>query len=278
MVQNLFMPDLAVIKKIEDETHNIRLLTISRKTSDRFTIVPGQFVEITLFGKGEFPVSVSAVTDAKGTFQTTVQQEKGRVTKEIKNLKAGATIGIRGPFGNGFPMEQLRGKNICIITGGIGLAAVWMLLDNILKSRKQYGSIKLLHGARTPEDLIYRDSFLYSKKDVEKRNIEVFLTVDKAAGPWKGHVGVVTELFQKADLRPADSVVVMCGPGLMMKYALRGLSERGFLGNQILLSMERRMQCGVGICGHCMIGHKRVCLDGPVFYYGDLKEESDHLF
>lgn len=277
MGKNIFMPELAIIEDIKNETPNIRTLTISKQEKKAFHALPGQFIEITLFGYGEFPVSISAMLDKRGTFQATVQ-EKGGVTAEVKNLKGGAIIGIRGPFGNGYPQEMLKGKNIYFITGGIGLSAVWMLLDTIVKKRNQYGNVKLLHGARTPSDMIYRDSFIYDAIEAKKKGVDAFLTVDRAENHWKGQAGLVTELFQSADICPDNSIVVMCGPAMMMKFALQGLISKGFLENQLILSMERRMQCGMGACGHCMMGHNRVCLNGPVFNYAEIKDALDKIF
>lgn len=276
-MSNAFMPNLAKIVSIKDETSDIRTLTMSMAPHNISNVSPGQFVEISIFGYGEFPVSVSNFLDEDGCFQVTIQG-KGRVTTEIKNLTVGKTIGFRGPFGNGFPLEAMHGKDIYIVTGGIGLAAVWLLIQTLLKYKNDFGKITLLHGARTSAGMIYRDSFIHDRKAAAEKNMEVFLTIDNAEKDWKENVGVVTNLFDKAKVSAENAVAVICGPGVMMKFALQGLIDRGFDESRLILSMERRMQCGIGVCGHCMIGYKRVCLDGPVFYYSDIKNSLDKIF
>ncbi|HPQ43231.1 MAG TPA: FAD/NAD(P)-binding protein [Syntrophales bacterium] len=275
-MRNTFIPELAKIKGIKDETSDIRTLTISMENRF-FDAKPGQFVEVTLFGYGEFPVSVASVLGSNGSFQTTIQ-EKGRATNGVKDLEIGSTIGIRGPFGNGYPLEIMKGKDIYIVTGGIGLAAVWSLIDALMKRRDQYGKLKLLHGARTPDDMIYKDSFVFNKVQTDKRGMEALFTVDRPDQDWQGNVGLVTELFNKTEISAGNAIVVICGPGIMMKFVSQELMNKGFGVSQIILSMERRMQCGMGVCGHCMIGHKRVCLDGPVLYYGEIKDTVDRVF
>ncbi|MFH1618022.1 MAG: FAD/NAD(P)-binding protein [Candidatus Margulisiibacteriota bacterium] len=276
-MENVFMPDLAKIKDIKNETSDIRTLTVSMEKQKTFEAKPGQFVEMTLFGYGEFPVSVSSGLGSNGSFQITVQ-EKGRATNQVKNLTVGATIGIRGPFGKGLSLKAMEGKDVYIVTGGIGLAAVWSLIDALVKKRENYGKLKLLHGARTPADMIYKDAFVFNRDQAEKRGVEVLLTVDSSDKDWQGNVGVVTELFNKTEISADNAVAVICGPSVMMKFASQGLIDKGFEDGQLILSMERRMQCGMGTCGHCMIGHKRVCLDGPVFYYAEIKDALEKVF
>ena len=276
-MENAFMPDLAKIKDIKDETSDIRTLTVSMEKQKTFEAKPGQFVEMTLFGYGEFPVSVSSILGPNGSFQISVQQ-KGRATNQVKNLTVGATIGIRGPFGKGFSLKEMEGKDVYIVTGGIGLAAVWSLIGALLEKRENYGKLKLLHGARTPADMIYQDSFVFNRDQAEKRGVEVLLTVDSSDKNWQGNVGVVNELFNKTEISADNAIAVICGPSVMMKFASQGLIDKGFEDGQLMLSMERRMQCGMGTCGHCMIGYKRVCLDGPVFYYAEIKDALDKVF
>lgn len=276
-MKNLYMPELARVEDIKEETPNIRTLTISLEGQKPVNSLPGQFVELTVFGCGEFPVSVSDVSGPAGErFQTTVQRI-GKVTKEIANLSAGSAIGVRGPFGNGFPLAEMQGKDICIVTGGVGLAAVRHLINYIVENRDQYGKLQLLHGARTPGDLIYKD-FLFNKEKAQEQGIEILLTVDQPDAGWEGHAGVVTGLFKRITVDPARTVAVVCGPGIMMKFASQALSDVGFSDGRILLSMERRMQCGMGMCGHCMVGQKRVCLDGPIFTYGSIKDSLEKAF
>jgi len=276
-MENAFMPDLAKIKDIKDETSDIRTLTIAMENQKPFEAKPGQFVEMTLFGYGEFPVSVSSILGSNGSFQVTVQQ-KGKATNQVKNLTIGTTIGIRGPFGKGFFLEAMEGKDVYIVTGGIGLAAVWLLIGALVEKRENYGKLKLLHGARTPDDMIYKESFVFNKNQAKKRGVEALLTVDSSDKGWQGNVGLVTELFNKTEISDDNAVAVVCGPSVMMKFASQELIDKGFEDGQLMLSMERRMQCGMGVCGHCMIGDKRVCLDGPIFYYSEIKDGLDKVF
>ncbi|MFZ5648328.1 MAG: FAD/NAD(P)-binding protein [Bacillota bacterium] len=276
-MKNLYMPELALVEDMKEETPNIRTLTILREGGKPLNSLPGQFVELTVFGYGEFPVSVSAVLGPTGDrFQTTIQRI-GKVTKEIGSLGAGSTIGIRGPFGNGFPLAEMSGKNICIVTGGVGLAAVRHLINYIVENRDNYGKLQLLHGAKTPGDLIYKD-FLFDREKAQEQDIEILLTVDQPDASWVGDVGVVTELIKKTTLDPANTVAVVCGPSIMMKFTSQCLANIGLADDRILLSMERRMQCGMGMCGHCMCGQKRVCMDGPIFTYGGIKDTLEKAF
>lgn len=276
-MKNLYMPELALVEEIKEETPNIRNLTISLEKGKTLNSLPGQFIELTIFGYGEFPVSVSDVLGPESKrFQTTIQRI-GKATTETANLSVGSKIGIRGPFGNGFPLIEMQGKNICIVTGGVGLAAVRHLINYIIGNRYLYGKLHLLHGARTPGDLIYKD-FLFNKEKAQEQGIDIILTVDQPDANWQGNVGVVTELFKRTELDPASTMAVVCGPGIMMKFTTQCLSNMGFGDDQILLSMERRMHCGIGMCGHCMVGQKRVCLDGPIFTYGSIKDTLERVF
>jgi len=276
-MKNLYLPELALVENIKEETPNIRTLTISLEKGKTLSSLPGQFIELTIFGYGEFPVSVSDVLGPdRNRFQTTVQRI-GKATTETVNLSAGSKIGIRGPFGNGFPLNEMQGKNICIVTGGVGLAAVRHLINYIIENRHLYGILHLLHGARTPGDLIYKD-FLFNKEKAREHGIEIVLSVDKTDASWQGNVGPVTELLKRTEMDPASTVAVVCGPGIMMKFTTQCLSNMGLADDQILLSMERRMHCGIGMCGHCMVGEKRVCLDGPIFTYASVKNALERLF
>jgi sulfhydrogenase subunit gamma (sulfur reductase) len=277
-MENIYLPELASIIEMIPETPNIQTLAISLQDQRPLGARPGQFLELTIFGYGEFPVSIAGIQGTgKNQFLITVQR-KGRVTKELVNLQREATIGIRGPFGNGFPLQEMIGKDILLVTGGIGLAPVRFLIDHLLKNKNQYGSLKLLHGARTPSDLIYKNTFIFDQEKTKQSGLETFITVDEPDGNWKGYVGVVPELLSETEIVPAKTIAILCGPSIMMKSASLRLIEIGLSGDQIFLSMERRMQCGKGMCGHCMVGHKRVCIDGPVLSYESIKGVLDRIF
>ncbi|MGP8049485.1 MAG: FAD/NAD(P)-binding protein [Desulfobaccales bacterium] len=274
MQKNMYMPDLAKVVAIREETAHTRSLLLALEKEKPVVFEPGQFIELTLFGQGEFPVSVAdVIAGSPQRFLVTIQ-EMGKVTRAVGQLREGAQVGMRGPFGRGFPLKAFAGRDVNIISGGVGLAAVWLLIKQLLKTRETYGRLNLLHGARTPADMIYREEL---RAMAAQGQIEVSLTVDRNGSGWAGRVGLVTELVRDARLNPDKSVAVICGPGVMMQAAVAELEKQGVPRNRVYLSLERRMQCGMGVCGHCMIGSKRVCLDGPVFplsELGDLEESG----
>lgn len=277
-MRNLYMPQIATVDAITDETPQIKTLTLTIQNGKGLNARPGQFIQLTIFGSGEFPVSIAPIYGtANKRFQTTVQKI-GKVTKEIDNLSVGTKVGIRGPFGNGFPMEKLKGQDILLVTGGVGLSAMLHLIRHIMNKRRQYGKIKLLHGAKKPADIIYKDSDFLLNKNTNKNELDIALTVDYPDPGWQGHVGVVTDLLKATNIVSGKTVAVVCGPSIMMKFAVVGLIDKGLKKNEIFLSMERRMQCGIGLCGHCMIGPKRVCLDGPIFSFEELSDSMEKIF
>ncbi|RJX35452.1 MAG: hydrogenase [Desulfarculus sp.] len=275
-MDNLYIPDLATLEQIQEETPSIRTLTLALDRPRTFNCQPGQFIEFTVFGQGEFPVSVAGVSDAqRGRFQVTIQRA-GKVTKEVFQLQPGAKLGVRGPFGNGFPLEKMQGQDVWLISGGVGLAALWYLLAQLQEQRGRWGQLKLLYGARSPQDIIYQDALRALGRD--QAGPQVLLTVDSAANGWSGRVGFVSQLLPDSGLDPGKSVAVVCGPGPMMKATTAALRKLGLAEERILLSMERRMQCGMGACGHCMVGSKRVCLDGPVFPLAEISNLLEEKF
>jgi sulfhydrogenase subunit gamma (sulfur reductase) len=276
---NPYLPNLASITAITEEAPNIRTFTVSFKEKTKFDPQPGQFVEFSMFGYGEFPVSISGLVDAaNGTFQTTVRR-MGGVTEKIGDLKVGSTVGIRGPFGKGYPLDKMAGKDAVLVAGGMGMASIKFLADNLLKNRDKYGRIILLYGAATPADMIYKNIPMFSDK-AGAGKLEVLLTVDKADSNWKSNVGMVTALVSKIQppLNKSKTMIAACGPSKMMKAVVDTFTGAGFSGEQLLLSFERRMQCGMGMCGHCMLDQKRVCLDGPVIAFHDVKDSLEQLF
>ncbi|MEW5723712.1 MAG: FAD/NAD(P)-binding protein [Thermodesulfobacteriota bacterium] len=270
-MKNIYMPEVCALVDLKEETPNITTLTVTLGGGREFDCRPGQFVEFTVFGQGEFPVSVADVVDpARGVFKVTVQRI-GKVTREVARLSVGSKIGIRGPFGHGFPLEQMAGKDVCLISGGVGLAGSWLLLQRLLQDKARYGRLNLLYGARTPEDMIYKDALFPKTGRGEAAGFETLLTVDSADNGWRGRLGLVTELLTESRLDPENTVAAVCGPGVMIKAAARRLMDLGLADERVFVSLERRMQCGMGICGHCMVGWKRVCLDGPVFSLAEIK-------
>ena len=277
MKSNPYIPMLARIREITEETHNIRTFTVSLQNESPFDPEPGQFLMFSLFGYGEFPVSIAGTVDAgRGVFQVTVRSAGG-VTERIKELIVGSTVGIRGPFGKGYPLEKLAGKDVIMAAGGIGMASIKYLADCMLKERDRFGRAILLYGATTPGNLIYRNIPAFFRKDGQ---LESMVTVNEPDAEWKGNVGNVTDLIPKIDpgIDIGKTVVAACGPSKMMKAVVDRFTEAGFREEQLLLSFERKMQCGIGVCGHCMCGEKLICMDGPVMSVRDVKDTLERIF
>ncbi len=232
-----------------------------------FNFQPGQFNMIYLFGVGEIPISISGDPgNSSRLFHTT--RVVGSVTSRKKNLQAGDILGIRGPFGNGWPVDKAVGKDVLIVAGGIGLAPLRPVLYHLLDHRDQYERISLLYGTRTPESILYHDEL---KKWSSRLDLDVRVTVDTADKSWKGHVGVVTRLLPKAMFDPENTAAFICGPEIMMRFAATDLLKLDIPQDNIYISMERNFKCGIGFCGHCQLGSYFICKDGPVFTYDKLK-------
>lgn len=278
-MENPYFPELARITDVRDESPKVRTFTIALRSERPFAYKAGQFVELSVFGAGEFPVSVSGmIAPAIGGFQVSVRQS-GVVTGSMMKLPVGATVGIRGPFGNGFPLDDLSGQDILLVAGGVGVSPLKYLADCLLEQRDRYGKITLLYGSPSPRDILFGDVLeSWSGEDGRQKGIEILLTVDVPDEGWTGNVGVVTQLLGKVELSPGQTKAVVCGPSVMMRFTTERLIAMGFPEDHLFLSFERRMQCGMGMCGHCMLGEKRVCLDGPVFGYEEVKGVFDRLF
>jgi NAD(P)H-flavin reductase len=227
----------------------------------------GQFNMVYVMGVGEVPISISGSPLDPAPLVHTVRGV-GPVSQAICEISRGATIGVRGPYGVGWPMVETVGKDIVLIAGGIGLAPLRPAMQQILAQRERYGRVALLAGARTPQDLLYVAEL---QKWRARFDVEVLVTVDSAAGGWAGHVGVVTKLIGLARFESDETVAMLCGPEVMMRFCVTELLQRGLRSEDIYLSMERNMKCAVGFCGHCQFGPTFVCKDGPVFQYARLE-------
>ncbi len=234
----------------------------------RMSYLPGQFIMASIIGEGEAPFSISSTPSRPGILEFCIRKA-GTLTETLFGMKENQTIGIRGPYGNGFPMDKMEGKDIMIIAGGLGAAPLRALLLYILDNRDKFGKLTYLHGARTPDEMLFREEFMQLK---ERDDLKCLLTVDKDdTGKWTEKVGVVTNLFK--ELGPIDAentFVAVCGPPIMYKFVLQHLVKLGIPKHQILMTLERRMKCGVGMCGHCAIEYLYTCIDGPVFTYWDV--------
>lgn len=271
---NLYMPVKAKIEKIKDETIDTKTYTLI-PDEGKFEFKPGQFNMVSITGFGEAPISISSKPYKTDTFDHTIRAV-GSITRYLEKLKPGDVMGFRGPYGSPWPIEEARGKNVLVISGGIGLAPLRPMIMQMFHERSSFGKIQILYGARTPGDMLFTDEFEDWKKNPDT---ELHLTVDKVPDgvKWDHTVGVVTALYDVTKLDPKNTIVVTCGPEIMMRFVCRGLISRGFFAPQIFLSMERRMKCGVGKCGHCQLGSKFVCKDGPVFRYDEAKSLRDTL-
>jgi sulfhydrogenase subunit gamma (sulfur reductase) len=252
-----------VVNRVEESptifTLSLRLM--DRKDQESRDFLPGQFNMLYLFGVGEIPVSVNIDADEPGLLQHTIRKV-GRVTKGFAELQPGDRIGVRGPFGRGWPLDRCEGKDMLIVTGGLGCAPVLPVIKYMMHHRSRFGRITILQGVKHSEDMIWREHY---EQWSRLPDTEVRLAADVAGPQWKGLVGKVTGLFDQLDFDFSNSMIMMCGPEPMMLASIRQLRERGVSADDIWLSMERNMQCAVGHCGHCQYGERFICTDGPVF-------------
>lgn len=261
--------------------HPCRLRRVRRETADTFTLdlepgpgrdgwrfSPGQFNMLYVFGVGEVPVSISGDPGRPEALVHTTRRV-GAVTRAMGRLGRGDTLGVRGPFGSPWPLDQALRSDVLLVAGGIGLAPLRPALYRLLAARDRYGKVVLLYGTRSPADILYRRELQRWRSQLD---LEVVVTVDRAQREWRGHVGVVTAFIARAPLDPLNTVAMVCGPEVMMRFAVREIRKRGVAEESIYLSMERNMKCGIGLCGHCQYGPTFVCKDGPVFAYPRIKD------
>lgn len=271
-MQDVLKPQLARIIRIVPlckDNHFFQVRFEDKQLAQDFRHLPGQFVEISVIGTGEMPISISSSPTRQGFLEFCVRRV-GKVTDALYRLKHNSLLGIRGPYGNGFPIEKMKGNNLLIIAGGLGMAPLRSLLWYALDNRKDFKDIILMYGSRCPEEFLFRDELITL---LEREDINCLLTVDKAdTDNWKGYTGVVTTLFDKVDIDAGSTYAAVCGPPIVYKFVLEKLLQRNFSKGRILMSLERKMKCGVGKCGHCGVGsaNKYVCIDGPIFTYWDV--------
>jgi NAD(P)H-flavin reductase len=269
VVSDPMFPALFTIERVQHETNDTFTLDLVSADGDSdFRFAPGQFNMVYVFGTGEVPISICGDPGQTKTLIHTTRAV-GSVTKAMWNLKKGDLVGIRGPFGSSWPVKEAEGLDLVIVAGGIGLPPLRPVIYHAFANREKYGKLVLLYGARTPADLLF-------VKELEKwratQNIEIAITVDRSMGDWKGNVGVVTTLIPKASFDPQNSVAMIVGPEIMMRYTIMELSAKGIDNEHIYVSMERNMKCGVGLCGHCQFGPSFICKDGPVYRYDHIKD------
>lgn len=259
-------PIPGTVRRVRRETSDTFTLNIELNDDrDAFSFDPGQFNMMYAFGVGEVPISISGNPAGQNVVHTV--RDVGAVTHAICKLKPGHPVGLRGPFGRGWPMEGAVGDDVIVIAGGVGLAPLRSTIYRLIHDRARYGSVSVIYGARTPADLLYVREL---ERWRARFDLDTAVTVDRADRNWHGHVGVVTKLIPKAAIDPAHATAFICGPEVMMRFTIRELQTLGVADDHIFISMERNMRCAIGLCGHCQFGPTLICRDGPVFSYEEI--------
>jgi sulfhydrogenase subunit gamma (sulfur reductase) len=267
---NPYLPAEARIMRVTDLVRDVRLFDlrfVEPELARSFSFLPGQFVQLSVLGVGEAPFSLPCSPTRQGMFQLGIRRAGSLTDYLFDHIREGDTVGIRGPLGNGFPVGRIKGHDVLLVAGGLGMVPLRGLLQYLIDLRDDFGHVTLLYGTRSPDQVLFRDEL----ESLNRRgDAEILMSVDDAGGsPWSGRVGVVTELLDHVDLNVDKTFAVACGPPVFYKFMLEKLVERGFRKDRIYLSLERRMECGVGKCGHCAVGYTFTCLHGPVFSYWD---------
>jgi len=271
MPDNCYVPIPMTVRSVRAESDDRTLRTFDlafQESGRRFDYLPGQFCQLSLLGKGEAPFGIASSPTEEGFLRFTVNRV-GTVTTALHYLDEGETVGLRGPLGNHYPVEKLKGQNVVIVSGGFAFTTLRSLVVYMLANREDYADISVIYGARRPGLMLYRDELAEWEK---RSDLGLHLTIDKEAEGWDRQVGFVPAVTEQVAPSPDDAWAVVCGPPVMIKYTLPVLFKLGFPPERIYTSLERRMKCGVGKCGRCNIGSKYVCADGPVFSYAELQE------
>jgi sulfhydrogenase subunit gamma (sulfur reductase) len=267
--ENPYQPHLARIVRIHRMVPDNWVFTlrfVDEEVGRNFRQKPGTFVELSIPGAGEAPISISSSPTRPGVLELCVRRA-GRVTDALYRLNSNDLVGVRGPYGNGFPVEEMAGNDLLLVAGGLGMAPLRSLLWYALDNREQFGRIILMYGSKNPAGMLFREELVSL---VDRTDIDCLLTVDSDPnGTWKNHVGLLPSLFDKVTIDPRTTYAAVCGPPIVYKFVLERLLPLGFSKDRILMSLERRMKCGVGKCGHCSIGYKYTCVHGPIFTYWD---------
>ena len=269
----MYNPIISDIKRVEQLTSLEKRFEIALPDNQILGHMPGQFVEVSIFGFGEAPISICSSPTNTPTFELTVRNV-GRVTNKMHALSKGNRIGIRGPFGKGFDVALFQGKDVLFVAGGIGLAPLKSFIDYTIAKRKDYRRIIILYGTKHPSEILF-------KKDIELwqglKDVEFHITVDRPDEKWKGNVGVITTLIPPLKLDVENTITAVVGPPVMYKFVIMALKSKRIPDENLYLSLERRMKCGVGKCGHCQINESYVCQDGPVYSYARIKELQEAI-
>ncbi len=272
-LQDLYLPEMATITAVKQMTAMETLYTVELPGGAELDHTPGQFVELSIFGVGEAPFSISSSPTRRGVFELGVRRV-GMLTDVLAGCEVGRKVGIRGPFGNGFDLEKFRGKDVLIVAGGIGLVPMRSMINYVIDNRGEFGRLIICYGSRSDLELLFTDELAAWEKDPR---IEYHVTVDRGSPDWQGNVGVITTLIPGLELDLAKTACCVCGPPIMYRFALLALKSKGLPESAIWMSLERRMKCGVGKCGHCQINNSYVCQDGPVYHYPVIKSLREAL-
>lgn len=264
-VASPLLPNIATVNKIIDETPNIKTFQVTFDEPgvlENFGNLPGQCCMLSILGVGESMISITSSPTRKGMLEFSIVKV-GRLTDAIHELNEGDKMAIRGPYGNNFPFDSMKGKNLLIIAGGIGLAPVRSLIDYALDNRDDYGKVDIVYGARSYDLLCFKYDVFDRWPKI--KDTKVHVTIDNKEEQWNGHVGFVPSYVEELGFSPENTIAVTCGPPIMIKFVLQGLEKMGFQPENIITTLEGNMRCGVGKCGRCNIGEKYICVDGPVF-------------
>ena len=259
---NPMRPLLGTLAGITDLADDIRLLEIELN-GQHFDYLPGQFAFVSAFGVGEAPFGLASTTARTLRLEFAINRI-GTVTTALHRLEPGAVVGVRGPLGNSFPLDEMKGKDLLVLGGGIGGAPLRPVIHTVLDNRADYGDLTILWAARKPSLLVFTDEY-----DAWQAapNTDLHLTVDEGDSTWTGNVGLITELLEQVGPSSKNAMAIICGPPIMIKFVILSLNKMGFADEQLIMTLEAKMKCGIGKCGRCNIGEKFVCLDGPVFTY-----------
>ncbi len=262
-----FLPRRFVVRRHRQDTRDTYTLVLDPVDGEPLAFAPGQFTMMQAFGVGEAPISISGDPAHPDGLEHTIR-DVGTVTRALVRAVPGTELGIRGPFGTGWEVSSGRGGDVVFVAGGIGLAPLRPAVLELCATRSDYGRVLLLYGARTPEDVLFGDDL---QRWGREHDIDVQVTVDNGQHAWRGRVGLVTQLITRGGFDATNSLALVCGPEVMMRYAASALAERGVPPTRLRLSMERNMKCGVGLCGHCQLRELFICVDGPVLTYDVLE-------
>lgn len=267
---NAYLPLNARIEKIIDESPDAKtfVLHLQERSNGILKYKPGQFMILSLAGYGEAPFTYASLPHKDGSFEISVRKV-GSLTNAAHKLQPKDVVGVRGPYGNTFPLGKMEKRNLLFVAGGCGIVPLRPLIQQVFKHRKRYGKVEIIYGCRTPKDMFYKNEI---EPWTNNLGTKIHLTVDEPDDTWSGTCGVVCVLFPKIKLNPKTSIAFLCGPSVMIKASIRDILKLGFKGKNIYASLERYMKCGIGKCGHCYVKGKYVCLDGPNFSYAEMKK------